>query len=67
MYGHVITKFSGMVDYHISLAMGLRARVELRYERVGKSVVSVAKKAEKCQQMNFMAEKKSWFCDLFIF
>ena len=56
-----------MVDYHISLAMGLRARVELRYERVGKSVVSVAKKAEKCQQMNFMAEKKSWFCDLFIF
>ena len=47
--------------------MGFRARVELRYERVGKSVISVAKKAEKCQQMNFMAEKKSWFCDLFIF
>ena len=63
----MITKFSGMVDCHISLAMGLRAWVELRYERVGKSVISVGKKAEKYQQMNFMAEKKSWFCDLFIF
>ena len=63
----MITKFSGMVDCHIFLAMGLRTWVELRYERVGKSVISVGKKAEKCQQMNFMAEKKSWFCDLFIF
>ena len=26
VYGHVIAKFSGMVDYHISLAMGLRPR-----------------------------------------
>ena len=34
VYGHVITKFLGWVDYHISLAMGLRlraARMELRY------------------------------------
>ena len=25
VYGHVITKFLGWVDYHISLAVGLRA------------------------------------------
>ena len=31
MYDHVITNFLGWVDYHISLAMGLRARVELCY------------------------------------
>ena len=31
VYGHVITNFLGWVDYHISSAMGLRARVELRY------------------------------------
>ena len=32
VYGHVITKFSRRVDYHISLALGLRQGVELRYE-----------------------------------
>ena len=40
-YGHMITKFLGWVDYHISLAMGLRplahgARVELRYKLLEK-------------------------------
>ena len=35
VYGHVITKFSRMVDYHISLVMGLRPRTaeKLKSER----------------------------------
>ena len=41
------------------------------YERVGKSVISVCKKAQKGLQMHFMAVKRSkkkfWVCYLFIF
>ena len=41
------------------------------HERVGKSVISVCKKAQKGLQMHFMAVKRSkkkfWICDLFIF
>ena len=35
VYGHVITKFSWMEDYHISLAMGLRPHVALSYYLCG--------------------------------
>ena len=40
--------------------------VEL-YERVGKSVISVCKKALVGWQIHFMALKKFWSCDLLIF
>ena len=48
VYGHVITKFSRMVDYHISLVMGLRPRTaeklnkeEVNVESIGKETVEV--------------------------
>ena len=41
------------------------------YEREGKSVISVCKKATQGEQMHFLAVKKVvktlWVCDLFIF
>ena len=36
------------------------------YERVGKTVISVCKKAQKGQQMHFMAPKKSIKCSGFV-
>ena len=57
MYGHVITKFSGMVDYHISLAMGLCPRA--RFARGWSS-------AKKTKFMVFKPRQKRSICNMLI-